>query len=254
LDALVCDLDGVVYRGEEAIPGAPEAFRRLREGGLRLVFCTNNSRPTVDQYVEKLNRLGVQASHREIVSSGVVTADFLRSEGPASGTVYVVGGLGAVDAVTEAGLEVVDGEEAAAADVVVVGWDRDFTWDKMRIAAAAVRSGALFVATNSDATFPAPDGLWPGAGAILASIERASGREALVMGKPSLPMMEAAAKRLEGAERIAMVGDRNDTDLAGGRAMGWTTILVLTGVTDAAAVASLHPAPDLVVDSISELE
>jgi 4-nitrophenyl phosphatase len=124
----------------------------------------------------------------------------------------------------------------------------------MRIASSAVRAGALFIATNEDATFPAADGLWPGAGAILASIERASGRRAEVMGKPHLPMMESAARRLGRRSGVAMVGDRNDTDLEGARSLGWMTILVLSGVTSGTEAARLSPAPDLILDSLGSLQ
>ena len=124
----------------------------------------------------------------------------------------------------------------------------------MRRAAIAVRRGATFIATNDDATFPAADGLWPGAGSILASIERASGRRAEVMGKPHAPMMDAAQKRVGDAERIAIVGDRVDTDLAGGADRGWTTILVLSGVTTQEQARDLAPQPDHVIGSIRDID
>lgn len=254
IDALVSDLDGVLYRGDVPIEGAAEAIRRLRSAGIALLFCTNNSRPTVDRYVDKLRGAGVEASPHEILTSAVVTGEVLRDKGIGAGTAFVVGGPGAVAAVREAGLVPVDGEEGSQADVVVVGWDRDFTWDKMRIAATAVREGAVFVATNSDPTYPSPEGLWPGAGSILASIERASGRSAEVMGKPNAPMMRVAAQRLKGCSAIAMVGDRDDTDLAGARSMGWMTILALSGVTDRAAADHLDPQPDLIIESLAELQ
>jgi 4-nitrophenyl phosphatase len=136
---------------------------------------------------------------------------------------------------------------------VVVGWDGAFDYSRMRAACLAVRAGAELIATNSDATFPAPDGLWPGAGAILASIEVSSGRRAEVLGKPHAPMMDAAARRLEGCERIAIVGDRADTDLAGGISRGWKTILVTSGVTTPEEALALDPQPDLILGSLAEL-
>jgi 4-nitrophenyl phosphatase len=137
--------------------------------------------------------------------------------------------------------------------VVVVGWDPGFDYEAMKRAALAVRAGAELIATNDDAAFPAPEGLWPGAGAILASIEVASGRKAEVMGKPHVPMMDAVARRVAGAERIGLVGDRPETDLAGGRARGWTTILVTSGVTTPADAYGIDPAPDLILSGLSEL-
>jgi phosphoglycolate/pyridoxal phosphate phosphatase family enzyme len=246
----VCDLDGVLYRGDRPIEGAADAIGRLRAAGARVLFCTNNSHFTVEQYVAKLARMGVAATPDEILTSSIVTAEALSARGLSGESALVVGGAGVRAALTDAGI-VVDGPGPPA--VVVVGWDPHFAYDDMRAAASAVREGALFVATNADATFPAPDGLWPGAGSILASIERASGRAAEVMGKPHEPMMHAAARRLEGAARIAVVGDRPDSDLAGGAARGWTTILVLSGVTGRDELARVEPRPDHVVDSIALL-
>lgn len=249
IDALMCDLDGVLYRGDEPIPGAADAVARLRDAGVSFLFCTNNSRSTVAQYVDKLAAMGVPATSEEIVTSAVVTAEVLGQRGLAGESVLVVGGEGIRQALADAGLRV-GGDEPGA---VVVGWDPSFTYDTMRTAARAVMNGATLIATNGDATFPAPDGLWPGAGSILASIETASGRRAEVMGKPHQPMMDVAAERLAGARRIAVVGDRPDSDLAGGVARGWTTILVLTGVTSPGDVDRVTPRPDYVIDSIAEL-
>lgn len=252
IDALVCDLDGVVYRGEVPVPGAAGAIERLRAAGVSILFATNNSHFTVAEYVAKLERAGVDAEGGEILTSAVVTGDVLKARGVSGASALVVGGPGIREALTDAGLRIA-GEEETGADVVVVGWDPSFTYERMRRAATAVRAGALFVATNADATFPAPEGLWPGAGSILASIETASGRSAEVMGKPHDPMMSVAAERLAGAARIAVVGDRPDSDLAGGRARGWTTILVLTGVTAPAEAAAVEPRPDYVVEGLASL-
>ena len=208
IDGLLCDLDGVVYRGDEPIAGAPEAVVRLRKLGVRIVFCTNNSRSTVAQYVEKLARVGVEATADDILTSGLVTADVLKARGFSGRRAIVVGGEGVSDALLAAGISIDDDPSSITADLVVVGWDPEFDYATMRRAAAAVRGGATFVATNSDATFPAPDGLWPGAGAILASIETAAGRPAEVMGKPYPPTMDAATRRLAGATHIAAIGDR----------------------------------------------
>jgi phosphoglycolate/pyridoxal phosphate phosphatase family enzyme len=250
VDGLVCDLDGVLYRGDRPIEGAAAAVERLRAAGVRILFCTNNSHFTVAQYVQKLERAGVDAAREEILSSAVVTADVLAERGLSGQRALVVGGDGIREALEGVGIVV---GRAGPPAVVVVGWDPEFTYDDMRAAAGAVRAGAALVATNADATFPAPDGLWPGAGSILASIERASGASAEVMGKPHPPMMEVAARRLEGASRIAVVGDRPDSDLAGGTARGWTTILVLTGVTREEDVEDVEPRPDYVAQSIASL-
>jgi 4-nitrophenyl phosphatase len=252
-DGLVCDMDGVIYRGDEPIAGAVDAVRTLRERGVRVLFCTNNSRATVGQYVTRLTEMGLDTAPIDILTSSVVTGEFLAARRLGGKTALVVGGDGAREAVISAGLTPLPDDEGRRADVVVVGWDPEFTYLRMKEASMAVRAGALLVATNDDAGFPAPEGLIPGAGAVLASIERASGARAVVMGKPHEPMMRAAAGRLDGCERIAIVGDRPETDLAGGAAMGWTTILVLTGVTSRDDLGSVRPVPDLVVDRLADL-
>jgi 4-nitrophenyl phosphatase len=253
LDALVSDMDGVVYRGDEPIPGVGEAVERWRASGRRIVFCTNNSHYVVPEYVAKLERVGIPAAESDVVSSGVVLAEVLRERGAAGKKAMAVGAQGLRAGLEAAGVTVVDGDSVDAIDYVVVGWDGDFDYRAMKRACLAVRAGAHLLATNSDATFPAPDGLWPGAGAILASIEVSSGVRAEVLGKPHPPMMEAAARRLEGCPRIGIVGDRADTDLAGGRARGWTTILVTSGVTTPAEAEALDPRPDVILPSLASL-
>ena len=256
IDGLVCDMDGVLYRGSEPVPGAVEAVSELRRRGVRLVFCTNNSRSTVEQYLEKLRSLGIEARPEEVLTSAVVTAEVLARRGWAGARAVVVGGDGLRAALASIDVEITD--DSSPVDLVAVGWDPRFDYDAMRRATLALQAGAEFVATNDDATFPAAmeSGtavLWPGAGAILASIEVASGRKAEVMGKPHRPMMEAARARLRDAHRIGIVGDRSETDLAGGAAMGWTTVLVLSGVTARSAVDEVEPPPDVVLDSIADL-
>ncbi|HEX2057236.1 MAG TPA: HAD-IIA family hydrolase [Actinomycetota bacterium] len=253
LDGLVCDMDGVVYRGPEPLPGVAEAIARWRERAKRIVFCTNNSHYEVAEYVAKLRSLGIPADEDDVVTSGVVLAEVLRERGAEGRKAMAVGAQGLRAGLAAAGVTIDDGESITGIDYVVVGWDDAFDYPKMRRACLAVRAGAELLATNSDATFPAPDGLWPGAGAILASIETASGRRAEVLGKPHPPMMEAAARRLTGCDRIGIVGDRPDTDLAGGRTRGWTTILVTSGVTTPEEAARLEPSPDVILPSLAAL-
>ncbi|MGH2787950.1 MAG: HAD-IIA family hydrolase [Actinomycetota bacterium] len=252
LDALVCDLDGVVYRGSQPIPGAADAVNALRREGVRVVFSTNNSRPTVAQYVARLAGFGIETGLDDIVTSAVVTAEVLAERSPAGRRALVIGGDGVEEALASIGVTI-DSGDSGDVDLVVVGWDPGFDYQGMKRAAFAVRAGAEFIATNADAAFPVPDGLWPGAGAILASIEVASGRKAEVMGKPHAPMMDAVARRVAGAERVAVVGDRPETDLAGGKARGWTTILVTSGVTHPDRAGEVDPQPDLILGSLPDL-
>ena len=253
LDALVLDLDGVVYRGDAPIAGAAEAIESFRAAGKRLLFLTNNSMRPPGDVVEKLRAMGIPVEAREVMTSAEPTIDLMLARGLAGSSVFLVGGRGIRLALEAAGFEIVSGEAAAGADIVVVGGDRSFDYAKMTTATRAVRGGATFLATNADPSFPTATGLVPGAGAILSSIELASGRKAEVVGKPNLPMMQAAAHRLAGSNSIAIVGDQPVTDLDGGRALGWTTILVLSGVTSAEEAVNVDPTPDLVVESLASL-
>ena len=251
---LVCDLDGVLYRGDEPISGAADAVQRLRGSGVTLLFCTNNSYSSLNAYERKLAAMGIPIERDELLTSAVVTAEVLAKRGLSGSRALVIGGEGVREALEERGIEPCDAGNKGGIDVVVVGYDPRFDYVAMREATRALLNGALFVATNDDASFPAPGGaLWPGAGAILASLRVASGRSPEVMGKPHAPMMDEAEARLGAAGPIWVVGDRAETDLAGGRAKGWTTVLVLSGVTHSADVASLDPPPDIVLDGISDL-
>ena len=251
-DGLVCDLDGVVYRGETPIPGAISCLRELERRNLRVVYCTNNSSPTPDDYVRKLRAMGLAPGIEDIVTSASVAAEVLASRGLVGRRAYVVGGEGVRRAVEEAGLTIVP-PDSWDAGVVVLGIDRNFTYDHLKCASRAVRGGALFLATNDDTTYPVEDGLDPGAGSLLAAVEAASGRRADVLGKPHKPMLETAAGRFPPGARLAMVGDRPETDLDGARTMGWTTILVLSGVTTRPEAEGLNPQPDFVLADLGEL-
>lgn len=253
LDGLVCDLDGVMYRGAEPIEGSPEAIARLRELGVQVVFCTNNANPTIARYIEKLGSMGVSVDRHDLVTSAVVMAELLAEEGAAGKSAIVVGGGGLREALGSIHVVVDDDPSSRTADYVVVGFDPDFTYESLMRASFAVQDGAKLIAANADASFPAPDGLWPGAGALVAAVEVASGGRARVMGKPHEPMMRIAERHLGDASRIAIVGDRPNTDLEGGRAMGWTTILVLTGVTALEEIDEVEPTPDLVLDRLADL-
>jgi HAD superfamily hydrolase (TIGR01457 family) len=226
-DAFLFDLDGVLYRSDDPIEHAADAVERLRELGRRPVFMTNNSSRTPEQVAEKLRRVGIEASEDEIVGSAIATAEVLRERGVS--TAFVIGEDGVLQALHDVGIDVV-GTDARSADAVVVGWDRGITYDKLRTAALLVERGAPLVATNGDVSYPAPDGLWPGAGALLAAVVATTGSEPTIIGKPHAPLFEAACRRAGGG-RPLVVGDRLDTDIAGAAALGLDSLLVLTGIS-----------------------
>ncbi len=249
-DALLFDLDGVLYRGEEPVPGAPETIGALREAGARIVFLTNNSSRTPEQVSTKLGAMGMPSAPAEVVTSATATADLLAVRG--GGTTFVMGGDGVVGALTDAGLHVLDGEPEAV-DLVVVGIDDDLTYERLRTACLLVHRGARFVATNADPTFPGPRGeLWPGAGALVAAITTATGVEAEVVGKPHAPLFHAALRRGGGTNPL-VIGDRLDTDIAGAAALGWDSLLVLSGVAAETEVADSPYRPTFVAPDVRAL-
>jgi len=250
-DALLFDLDGVLYRADEPVPGAAPTLDALRAAGATMRFLTNNSARTPDRVAARLRDMGIEASSAEVLTSGMATAALLRRESTEARTAFVVGERGVRQALDAAGVETLDGEPDRA-DLVVVGWDRELTYDKLRTAALLVQRGARLVATNADVTYPAPDGLWPGAGSILAAVVAATGATPTIVGKPSRPLFEAAAEST-GATHPLVVGDRLDTDIAGAGAMGWDSLLVTTGASDLSDLADADTLPTYVAGSLSSL-
>lgn len=248
-DAFLFDLDGVVYRAEDPVEHAAGTLDRLRGLGRPVAFMTNNSSRTPQQVVAKLRRLGVAADVEEIVGSASVTADVLAARGVS--TAFVIGEDGLLQALSEAGIAVV-GTDARTAEAVVVGWDRAITYDKLRSAALLVERGAPLFATNGDVSYPAPDGLWPGAGALLAAVTATTGAEPTIIGKPYAPLFEAACERVAG-DRPLVVGDRIDTDIAGAARLGLDSLLVLTGISTRAELRSAPEHPTYVAGDLRGL-
>ncbi len=243
---LVLDLDGVVVRGTRPIPGVPQAIETVRALGAGVAFVTNNATRTPEQVVALLADAGVRAALGEVVTSSMALADLVEP-----GTrCLAIGMEGLRAALRERGcIEVREPDEA---DVVAVGLDRTFSYDDLRRATRALRAGARFLATNTDRTYPAPDGLEPGAGAIVAALVAASDRQPEVAGKPHPPLYRTAAAHL-GPGPLLMIGDRLDTDIAGAAALGWDTALVLTGVSTAQEAARFDPRPTLIAESLPAL-
>ena len=243
---VLLDVDGVVRRGPAPIPGAGETVAALVDLGIAVGFVTNNASLTPQQMAEHLAEVGVAATADQIVTSASAAAALLKP-----GTRCLVIGMDGLRTALEQRGCVVE-TDPALAEAVVVGFDRNLVWDDLRRATLALHAGARFLATNDDATFPSEEGLWPGNGAVVAALERSSGRRAEVAGKPNAPLLRAAADRF-GREPILFVGDRHSTDIVGGAALGWDTALVLTGVTQRLEVAGLQPAPTYVLESVVDL-
>jgi glycerol-1-phosphatase len=227
---VACDLDGVVWRGDAPIPAAAAGIAALRDAHLRVAFVSNNSNSPVGEVVAKLERMGIPAAADDVVTSALAAAWLLQQSLTGGARVLVCGGPGVREALTDAGLDVVDD---APAEAVVVGFHRDFDYDGLERASRAIREGARFVATNLDATYPMPGGLIPGAGSIVAAVATAAGVEPEVAGKPEAPTVGIIRERY-GTTGV-VVGDRPSTDGALASALGWPFALVLSGVTAAVA-------------------
>lgn len=242
--SVICDLDGVVYRGGEAVPGSTEALQRLRQSEVRIVFATNNSSRTAEQVgdkIQKLTRLEFTAD--DIVTSSEAAMRLIPDE---VNTCMVLGGAGLREAVVRSGREIVSARPDA--ECVLVGIDESIDYPSIAMAATAVRNGAVFVASNVDPTFPTSTGLLPGAGAIVAAVSVASGVDPLVAGKPEEPMRDVIRER--GIEEAWVIGDRIDTDIEmAAREPGWRSILVLSGVT---GMGEDNGLADRVVENLSE--
>ncbi len=251
IKAVISDMDGVLWRGPQALPGLSDFFDRLFKRDMDFALATNNSSRTRQDYVDKLAGMGVAGIEpRHIVTSATATVSFLQAEYPAGTRLYVVGGAGLKRSLSEAGFKLVE----ADAEVVVCGIDSDFTYDKARTATLLIRAGAHFIGTNPDSSFPAPEGLVPGAGSIIALIEAASDRAPTIIGKPARGMFDAALDLLgTRPEETLMIGDRIGTDIAGAQALSIQTALVLTGVETEASLRESAIKPDMVFAGLPEL-
>jgi glycerol-1-phosphatase len=252
-DHVLLDLDGCVWVGDAPCAGAVDAVAALREAGRSVRFLTNDVRHGPEDFVRKLWRLGFQAAVDEVLSVGAAVERLL-VERETRGAAFVIGTQALVDHVAHAGLRIVNRTEfATRADVVVVGGHDRLVFDELRVATQAVLRGAELIGAARDATFPMPDGPWPGTGAILAAVETAAGRRAdVVVGKPETGMYDAARATL-GAGRVLAVGDRLEVDIAGARRAGLDSALVLTGGTSPAAAAAADPRPTHVAESLGAL-
>lgn len=234
-DLAMLDLDGVVYVGADAVPGAPEQVAAARAAGMRVAFITNNAARTPHTVAEHLRELGVEATADDVVTSAQAAARVLVDQLGEGARVIVLGTDGLVEAVRAAGLEPVGVEDDAAA--VVTGYGPDVRWRHIMRAAVRIRDGLWWVASNTDMTIPTAFGLAPGHGVLVETVRRFSGVDPVVAGKPARPLLDETVRRV-GGERPLMVGDRLDTDIEGARQAGVDSLLVLTGVTGLAELVA----------------
>lgn len=250
IKALILDMDGVLWRGEQQIGDLKKIFRSIRSHGWSFVLATNNATRTVDQYVDKLSRFGVSVSSSNIINSGQVLAYYLRERFPDGHVVYVVGEDALVNELQKEGFS--HGTDNPLA--VVAALDRNLSYEKLREATLLIRKELPFIATNPDRTFPSPEGLVPGTGAILAALEASSGVKPVIVGKPAPKMYQLAMKRLKiNPEETLVIGDRLETDIAGAQIIGCKTGLVLSGVTTEKDALGWDPRPDWIAKDLNSL-
>jgi HAD superfamily hydrolase (TIGR01450 family) len=242
-DVALLDLDGVVYIGEDAVPGAAEALLAARTLGMRLAFVTNNAARPPAAVAEHLADLGIAADPAEVVTSSQAAAHYLADRLSPGAMVLVVGTTGLEEALRERGLVPVSTAEDEVA-AVVQGYSPDLSWRQLAEGAVAINRGVPWVATNLDPTVPSPRGPLPGNGSLVAALRHATGVEPIATGKPD-PTMHRESVQRSGAQNPIVVGDRLDTDIEGANAVGCASMLVLSGVTSSAellgARAELRP-------------
>lgn len=250
LRALLIDMDGVLWVGNQALPGVAEFFSFLDTHNIHYILVSNNATRRADYAVSRLRELGIAMSPERVLTSADATPRWVRQKLPHLKRVFVIGEPALREALQAEGLELVDKD----ADAVVIGLDRQINYEKLKRATLQVRRGAQFIATNTDRTLPTEEGLTPGAGSLVAALIAATDVDPIVIGKPGRPMFDLALELMGTApNETAMLGDRLDTDIDGAAALGLKTIMVLTGVSTRSEAEQNRVIPDLIVEDLPTL-
>ena len=255
IKALILDMDGVLWRGNEPIGDLPAIFDSIKARGLKVILATNNSTKIPEAHLVKLAGFGVKLDLSQVTTSSMAAAALLKEKFPQGGELYVVGMEGVFHAVGAAGFRVFHDDALPEKPVAVLaGMDWAMDYQKIANASILIQKGAPFYATNPDKTFPTPEGLMPGAGTLLAAIETASGVAPIMAGKPEPFLFQLAMQRMGvSAEETLVVGDRLETDILGGQNAGCKTALVLSGVTTKERGEAWMPKVDIIVDRLDSL-
>jgi 4-nitrophenyl phosphatase len=243
-------MDGVLWHGDTPMPGLDAFFETLHRCQIKFVLATNNNTLTPEGFAQKARGLGVNVEPEQVVTAAIATVHYLKLHYPPGSCVYVVGEAALKGLISEAGFTLADTDVAA----VVVTMDRQLSYEMLKRATLLIRAGADFIGPNPDTAYPTPEGLVPGGGAVLAAVAASSGRQPLIMGKPESWIFQICMERMQlGPEATASLGDRLETDIAGGQRLGLKTILVLSGVATLADLACSPVQPTWVFDGIKEL-
>lgn len=249
-DVLVSDVDGVLCHGARPVPGAAETIAALRKEGVAMLFATNQSQGG-KEVAAHLRGMGFAVHESEVVTSADAVRELVATELPAGSVVTVIGRPALREAVLAAGLKLAG--ERDASDALVLGHAPDLVYNDLVRAVRIIGGGGRFIAANHDLVLPSPEGPLPATGSIVAAIVAATGVNPTYAGKPNPPMMRCLAGRIERDARVVMVGDTPSTDLAGAESLGWTKVLVLSGVTSSTDAARAAVRPDFVFDSICDV-
>lgn len=254
LKGLILDMDGVLWHDQEPIGDLPKIFSDIRALGLKFVFATNNSSKTIFEYQEKLRGMGLEIEPHQIITSAEAAFHYLKENYPSSKTLFIVGSESFRQNAESKGFKVLQDSEPSRAEIVMVGIDRELTYHTIDMAARRIREGAVFIATNTDATYPSPEGLTPGAGVMVAAIQTASGKDPIIIGKP-YPNIYLQALKLMGLkpEEVLCVGDRLETDILGAQNCGFPSAFLLSGVSTAEDLANWSPQPDIIAKDLESL-
>ena len=245
----ICDMDGVLYHGNNVLPGAKKFVDWLRKENKEFLFLTNSSERSPIELSQKLARLGIEVAPEHFYTSALATASFVAWQSPAC-SAYVIGEAGLINAIYDAGLSMND----VSPEYVIVGETRSYSFEKIEKAVQLVQKGAKLIGTNPDKTGPTEKGIMPATGALIAPIEIASGREAYFIGKPNPLMMKSAMKRLgTEAKDTVIIGDRMDTDIVAGTESEIDTVLVLSGVTLKERINDFSYRPRYVLNNVGEI-
>jgi len=248
-DTYIFDMDGVIWRGSEIILDSVNTIKLLINRGFNTIFLTNNSTRSREMYRRKLKRIGIKVPIENIFTSSYCTAKYIY-EKFGGGKAYIIGEIGLKRELTNFNIRIVGEGDV---DFVIIGMDRKFNYKKLMMGMRKILSGALFIATNLDKTFPSSDGLIPGAGSIVAAMEACVNRKPdIVIGKPSKIMFELALKNVN-RKRTLVVGDRLDTDILGANNMGLDSALVLTGISKRNDISKLNIRPRYVLEKLSDI-
>ena len=252
--AFIIDMDGVIIQGRKLVPGADVFVDKLKKGGYKYLFLTNNSYHTPEELRKRLLNIDIDVSADSFYTSAMATASFLLYQKPGC-SAYVIGGTGLIDELRTAGIKVTNEKPDTTPDYVIVGETENYDYPKIIEATLLIQEGARFIATNPDITGPTSRGPVPACGALVAPIEKVTGMSPYFLGKPNPAMMYWARRKLGvHSANCFLVGDRMDTDIVGGIESGMTTCLVLSGVTTEDMVQRFPYQPDYIFNNVGEID